>query len=234
MTDEAALLRAVLDRPDDATAQLVYADWLDERGDPRGAWVRAAAGLAGLKPKSREAAVARANMDLLRPDLSADWLALFDLTDKYTVLVPADIRKTRQRNEWVVGQPLLRLDGWGNANCDFARMGVTHGDYVYPLAVEKGRVFVLTRMRVDRLEGLAGHVVAASAAPLRFDRQVPPEVLLRMKFRPRRGDERQLGYLADDGTLKNAIGLQGVYRLTHASGRDLDWLFFRDTAPEHA
>ena len=35
MTDQDALLRAVRAHPDDDTPRLVYADWLDEHGDPR-------------------------------------------------------------------------------------------------------------------------------------------------------------------------------------------------------
>jgi uncharacterized protein (TIGR02996 family) len=41
VSEEDALLRAVLDRRGDDTARLVYADWLDERADTRGAFLRA-------------------------------------------------------------------------------------------------------------------------------------------------------------------------------------------------
>ncbi len=40
MSDEQALIHAVLDNPNDETAVLVYADWLDERGDVRGRYLR--------------------------------------------------------------------------------------------------------------------------------------------------------------------------------------------------
>jgi uncharacterized protein (TIGR02996 family) len=42
MNDEDAFWEAVAQRPDDDLPKLVFADWLDERGDPRGAcwrWV---------------------------------------------------------------------------------------------------------------------------------------------------------------------------------------------------
>jgi uncharacterized protein (TIGR02996 family) len=35
MTDRDALLRAICENPDDDAPRLVYADWLDEHGDPR-------------------------------------------------------------------------------------------------------------------------------------------------------------------------------------------------------
>jgi uncharacterized protein (TIGR02996 family) len=45
MTDE-AFLRAIQSDPDDDTNRLVYADWLEERGDPRGEYLRLQALLA--------------------------------------------------------------------------------------------------------------------------------------------------------------------------------------------
>jgi uncharacterized protein (TIGR02996 family) len=46
--DDRAFLAAVAAAPDDDTPRLVYADWLDERGDPRGPYLRAA--VAGKLP----------------------------------------------------------------------------------------------------------------------------------------------------------------------------------------
>jgi uncharacterized protein (TIGR02996 family) len=40
-TDDEAFIRAIVDAPGDDGPRLVYADWLDERGDPRGGYVRA-------------------------------------------------------------------------------------------------------------------------------------------------------------------------------------------------
>jgi len=39
-TDDEAFRRAVIDRPADDLPRVVYADWLDERGDPRGEFIR--------------------------------------------------------------------------------------------------------------------------------------------------------------------------------------------------
>jgi uncharacterized protein (TIGR02996 family) len=41
MNEDEAFIRAIVDRPGDDTARLVYADWLDDRDDPRGAYLRA-------------------------------------------------------------------------------------------------------------------------------------------------------------------------------------------------
>lgn len=40
MTDESAFLRRICEQPDDVDLRLVYADWLEERGDPRGEFIR--------------------------------------------------------------------------------------------------------------------------------------------------------------------------------------------------
>ena len=41
MTEDEAFIRTIVDSPGDDLPRLVYADWLDERGDPRGAYLRA-------------------------------------------------------------------------------------------------------------------------------------------------------------------------------------------------
>ncbi len=40
MSDEAGFLRAIQENPEDDDARLVYADWLEERGDMRGEYLR--------------------------------------------------------------------------------------------------------------------------------------------------------------------------------------------------
>jgi uncharacterized protein (TIGR02996 family) len=53
MTDDEAFIRRIVDSPGDDTPRLVYADWLDERGDPRGTYLRAEAtpgGATSLAP----------------------------------------------------------------------------------------------------------------------------------------------------------------------------------------
>ena len=40
MNEEAGFIAALLAEPDDRTALLVYADWLDERSDPRAEYLR--------------------------------------------------------------------------------------------------------------------------------------------------------------------------------------------------
>jgi uncharacterized protein (TIGR02996 family) len=65
MTEEDALIHAILAAPDDTAPQLVYADWLEERGDPRGEYLRCRCGRAGLRPgDAKHAALLRREEEL--------------------------------------------------------------------------------------------------------------------------------------------------------------------------
>jgi uncharacterized protein (TIGR02996 family) len=48
MDEEAAFIQAILTSPEDIGVRLIYADWLEERGDPRAEYLRAAVELETL------------------------------------------------------------------------------------------------------------------------------------------------------------------------------------------
>jgi uncharacterized protein (TIGR02996 family) len=81
MTEHLSLLQALLASPGDDTLRSVYADWLQERGDPRGDYLRFEMQLAHLSPASPEARELRARMVGLRPQLDRLWLAHIDQPD---------------------------------------------------------------------------------------------------------------------------------------------------------
>src|SRR5262245_38736778 len=67
MTDHEAFLRGILQHPDDDAPRQVYADWLEERGDPRGEFIRVQCELARLPPDDpRWDALEQREFDLLR------------------------------------------------------------------------------------------------------------------------------------------------------------------------
>ena len=72
--EEGAFLRAAFIDPDDSAPRLVYADWLDERHDPRAGVIRMAERLRGLDPESA-ARERSAHQDLLAHGLG-HWLWL--------------------------------------------------------------------------------------------------------------------------------------------------------------
>jgi uncharacterized protein (TIGR02996 family) len=81
MPVEDAFLADICAHPNDDTPRLIYADWLEERGDPRSEFLRAQARLAALKHKAREYRRLRARLRQLRSEMDRTWLALVDRTD---------------------------------------------------------------------------------------------------------------------------------------------------------
>jgi uncharacterized protein (TIGR02996 family) len=58
MTPDETFLQAIIENPKDESSRLVYADWLEERGDPRARLVRTYPGLGWLLARLRTAAKA--------------------------------------------------------------------------------------------------------------------------------------------------------------------------------
>ncbi len=54
MNEEAAFLKAIAKNPKDETARLVFADWLQDRDDPRAPWVRDAIIWEWMKPDGKD------------------------------------------------------------------------------------------------------------------------------------------------------------------------------------
>lgn len=67
------LLQAVFDHPDDDAARLVYADWLEERGDARGAFIRAQVAEASVSEDTDEYWLATLQSKLLAGRHGKHW-----------------------------------------------------------------------------------------------------------------------------------------------------------------
>jgi uncharacterized protein (TIGR02996 family) len=81
MSDEPAFLQALQAQPNDDVTRLVYADWLDDRGDPRGEYLRLECSLAELSPGEPRHAELAARARELAAALDPDWLAVVSKTD---------------------------------------------------------------------------------------------------------------------------------------------------------
>jgi uncharacterized protein (TIGR02996 family) len=77
MSDDQAFLRALLASPEDDNLRLVYADWLEERGDPRAAFLRLEVRLHQTEPGTRSRDLCE-RLHQARSTLDARWLALVD------------------------------------------------------------------------------------------------------------------------------------------------------------
>jgi uncharacterized protein (TIGR02996 family) len=78
MIQEEAFIQHIQAHPDDAGLRLIYADWLEERGDSRAAFLRAEAELAALSKKNKRRADLRARLREMAQEIDPAWLAALD------------------------------------------------------------------------------------------------------------------------------------------------------------
>lgn len=72
-----AFIRAMLDVPEDRNTWLVYADWLDDRGDPRAEFLRLMVRLRDLDPADPARRPIELRITELRYELDPGWLMAF-------------------------------------------------------------------------------------------------------------------------------------------------------------
>src|SRR5205823_4203795 len=131
--------------PDDDATRLVYADWLEERGDVRGEFLRTEVALRELTTRHRLRGELTARLEALLPRIDREWLARVERSDRYTMLWPADLcRQMEQSGE--LGRPLRFVWGGSNQQTRFSSMSVRAGDYLYPLRVRSHTLYVIARM----------------------------------------------------------------------------------------
>ena len=103
-----AFLTAIRTQPADSTSRLVYADWLDERDDPRGEYLRllcAAAGWAQAT-ENRERVIAR--LQELCAEFDPEWLATVQHGVGWRTLFEVNLLpfgEREYRTEYVFGPP---------------------------------------------------------------------------------------------------------------------------------
>jgi uncharacterized protein (TIGR02996 family) len=78
MSADAAFIQAILADPRSDTARLVYADWLDDQGDPRGEYIRIEKALTAKRLSRSKAESLRTQLLSLRKRIPRSWLAVFD------------------------------------------------------------------------------------------------------------------------------------------------------------
>src|SRR5690242_6169303 len=78
METDGPFLRAIAARPADEATRLVFADWLEERGDPRSEYLRLTVEVGRAKRKTRRFALLRERLQELRATLDTPWLLLVE------------------------------------------------------------------------------------------------------------------------------------------------------------
>jgi uncharacterized protein (TIGR02996 family) len=71
-------IREIVAHPDDTSLRLIYADWLEEQGDPRGEFLRIEAALAEMSDEDERRAALQTRLRELREAISPGWLARLD------------------------------------------------------------------------------------------------------------------------------------------------------------
>jgi uncharacterized protein (TIGR02996 family) len=223
--DEYAFLRAILADPHDSLPRLVYADWLEERGDPRGEFLRLATRLRDEERLfSRDRPIMRERLDDLRPSLPTQWRTAFDVTRRFYV-----VWSTRDRDSIAARQPpgqphdLLRAVSprWAS---------FTVGDYVYALTLLDGRLFLASRMRAVRTARLdrrnttphfpwqnAVAVIGDEGLSIRLGPMVPRAALEQVRFAGREQKRFRRLRLDPDGRVYNHGPLHGGCEMTPES-----------------
>jgi len=76
--DDRGFIRAILDNPDELTTWLIYADWLDERGDPCAEFLRLSVALNQQSGNQRSRRLIKRRLNKLRATLDPNWILVFD------------------------------------------------------------------------------------------------------------------------------------------------------------
>src|ERR1700731_4683476 len=90
MPREQDFIRAIIANPTDDALRLVFADWLEERGDPRGEYLRTQTALTGLPKKDRRYAGFKKRLQELRPSIDPESLAWFNTLRYRTAFAALD------------------------------------------------------------------------------------------------------------------------------------------------
>src|SRR5271165_3238904 len=100
MTDD-AFCRAIAEAPEDTARRLVYADWLEEQGDPRAEFIRADLRLAAMSADDLDRPWLQDQLQEMSTALDPAWLARLDRTPIENCVLPPTppqgSRRTRRR-----------------------------------------------------------------------------------------------------------------------------------------
>lgn len=167
------------------------------------------------------------------------------MSEAYTVFWPQD---RWSRAATVTGRLTVLFGGPHTSEPSFRRATVRPDDVVYPIGVRDGVLYVFGRMRVQEIVAVDGPdgersleeyltryaawrflaptctdevVLGTGGTGIHLDRPLPPEMLKRMTYAPRRGP-RPVRYVTEDGRLARILSIQGIYRLAESSVADLE------------
>ena len=98
MSEDESFLSRIFDDPGDNDLRLIYADWLEDRGDARGELIRTRSQLAALPAKHRQRKKLQQRDRVLTTCCDPDWLVMLERADwklRYRSLEPTERHKAR-------------------------------------------------------------------------------------------------------------------------------------------
>jgi uncharacterized protein (TIGR02996 family) len=110
---EDAFIAALLEAPCDDSSRLVYADWLEERGDPRAEFLRLELAILGL-PQGETQTALKVRMRELLKTLDPEWVGLIrrlplDPIDELRLVLPPPKRPLNAVGNWAEVEQQLGL-----------------------------------------------------------------------------------------------------------------------------
>jgi uncharacterized protein (TIGR02996 family) len=231
VSDEAAFLSAIAEKPEDDTVRLVYADWLQERNDPRADYLRLEVRRHRLTKRQREKEDPSRNLEKLRKHATPDWLSRIDRTTRFSVYWPPEVCQEARDRE-MIGTPLAKIRERPTQLLQFPKEAQV-GDYFYVLAGRDGQLLLVGRLRVktllkvrladwSRVTGVTG----TEGTPIRLDRAVPPAVTKRISWYS--GNKEQTLSLSLTGAPR-LVPLARILRLTPRTASDMDAILRGET-----
>jgi uncharacterized protein (TIGR02996 family) len=232
--DDESFLETIRRNPEEDAPRLVYADWLEERGDPRAEFLRLDCRLGHLSSGSRTRPKIRTRMDKLRQNIDGDWMAWVERADRFSLCWNGPLYESE-------GMPLRYVAyNWRDNNYD--EPGIQEGDYVYLFQLERPRaLIVIARMRVidvttpdafrtaspDALAYVVGRLgedigsnfmgdgilIGDTGSTVRLCRPLPTGVVHRLKFQDRKRKDPGVAQYSD---------FAGFARLTMATAMDFE------------
>src|SRR5262245_7004150 len=103
--DDTGFIQAILTAPDDGAVRLVYADWLEERGDVRAEFIRLQAEMDLLPPYTDAYIDRKRRREAIRQRIDAEWLTAMGYRPRhrplFTSLPPTRQERWRLAEEFI-------------------------------------------------------------------------------------------------------------------------------------
>src|SRR3954451_8618726 len=110
MSEDEPFLRAILADPNDLASRLVYADWLDERADPRAEYLRLEARAREMPPGHADLPGLRRALRALQAELPPWWVAI--VGGLYATAADPDPARVEEVAQ-ALGRPVQYVDDEG-------------------------------------------------------------------------------------------------------------------------